>query len=64
MNRTLMIARSVVIIAVAVVLVLVAIFGNLDMQGAFPKIALALLGVLIIAWEAWSWKKRLSSPDN
>lgn len=60
MNRTLLIARSVVIVALGLVIVLVSIFGDLDVEGAFPKVALALLGVLIIAVEAWAWKKRRS----
>jgi hypothetical protein len=64
MNRTLLIVRSVMMVTFGVIFIVIAIFGDLDIEGVLLKAALAGLGVLIIAFEAWSWKKRLSTRDD
>jgi hypothetical protein len=64
MNRTLLIVRSVMMVTFGVIFIAIAIFGDLDIEGVLLKAALAGLGVLIIAFEAWSWKKRLSTRDD
>ena len=64
MNRPLLILRSIVIIALGLVFILLAILRDFDVEGVLPKVGLAVLGVLIIAFEAWSWRKRLSSPED
>ena len=64
MSRTLLIARSVMMVTFGVVFIAIAIFGNLDIEGVLLKAALAVLGVLIIAFEAWTWRKRLSTRDD
>lgn len=64
MNRKLMIARSVMMVAFGVFFLVAPFVLPLNVDSIWPRIGLSLTGVVILAVEAWSWKKRLSSPED